>query len=152
MINPLIIWYCFSSYSFLERVAVTVRTSYEMSWYKSWGRKDEGVERAGKSRATEKNIPKLKRKQWKKETPCGYKTDISISLCSFLIYCTFLQKPEKRTWLYSSLFLSSLEMRVKPELVSGQSRTCGNQRTVLLPGVGWCHRPLCKPYRNVSGR
>lgn len=50
----------------------------------------------------------------------------------FHLYCTFLQKPENSTWPYSSLFFSSLEMRMKPELVWGESRTCRFERRVLL--------------------
>lgn len=44
---------------------------------------------------------------------------------------TFLQKPEKRTWLDWSLFFSSLETWRKAELVRGESLACKNQRTKL---------------------
>lgn len=40
---------------------------------------------------------------------------------------TFLQKPEKRTWLDWSLFFSSLETWKNAELVRGESLTCKNQ-------------------------
>lgn len=40
---------------------------------------------------------------------------------------TFLQKPEKRTWLDWSLFFSSLETWRNAELVRGESLACKNQ-------------------------
>lgn len=89
--------------------------------------------------ASEKNILKRKGSN-KRETPC---TNQTFSFHCVLFpppHCTFLQKPEKRTWLYSSLFFSSLETRMKPELVRGESRTCRNERPVLLQEAGWCRQ------------
>lgn len=117
--------------------------------------KDELLQKRGSMRGWNgKHIepekhPKAKRKQQKKETPCGYKTDIFISPCSFLTYCTFLQKLEKRTWLYSSLFFSSLEIRMKLTLVWGQSRACRNERPVLFQEVGWGHHHQYRWNRNA---
>lgn len=151
MINPLINFYLLSSYSFLKRVVFIVRTWNLKGWADTKAVKESARGWKWGKRATEKNIPKLKWSNKRKKLLVATKQDISISLCSFHMYCTFLQKPEKRIWLYSSLFLSSLETRVKPELVWGQSRTCGNQRLVLLQEADWCHQPQYKWYTNVSG-
>ncbi len=149
MINPLIIIYLISLYSCLRGLCAPLE--HEIL-------KDELIQRRetvrgggnGEHSEWKKKHPKAKRKQQKKETPCT--KDIFISLCSVPRYCTFLQKPEKRTWLYSSLFLSSLETRMKPELVWGLSRTCRNERPVLLQEAGWCHQLQHRRYRNVSRR
>lgn len=77
--------------------------------------------------------PKAKGKQQKK--PTTHKKGIFVSLCSLLTYCTFLQDPEKSTWLYSSLFFSSLDTWMKPALVCGESRTCENERIITRCGL-----------------
>lgn len=88
-------------------------------------KKCEGVERG----AEWEKHPRAKSQQQKRKKPI-----VQIRHFHFAVffpptaYCTFRQKPEKRTWLYSSLFLSSLETRVKLELVCGQSRTCKKRK------------------------
>lgn len=55
--------------------------------------------------------------------------------------CTFLQRPEKTTWVNPSLFFSSLDTRMKSELVWGQSRACRSQRLMLSKEAGWRRQP-----------